>query len=121
MDLPLPLQNQITNGALAVSAEHQLPHRDVRLVLVLSAAIPGCQLEHIKHLGIERQRPGRQRSDLVQRCAVGNDAVHLSAEPLADQRLNVLDCHGVRIRPSAQDLGSLVQHPPVHLGALLLG
>ena len=48
--MDLPLQNQISDGALAVNAEYQFPHGDIRLVLVVSAAIPGCQLEHIKHL-----------------------------------------------------------------------
>ena len=50
-----------------------------------------CKLEHPERLGEQREYLRWQRIDLIKYGAVGNDAVHLLATPLGDQRHNLMD------------------------------
>lgn len=115
-----------------------LPRRRwAEVFAVTPATIPGLAPHTgLTHVGLHRPPPAPTSSD---RCgdqetgdadgtrephvgtSASDDSVHLLGEAIADQCLDVLECHTVGVLTGSQDLGGLVQHPPVYLGALLLG
>jgi hypothetical protein len=90
MDLALVFQDQVDDLASSTWAKQPPPHSPVRVALVLRLTTPRCELQHAQHLGIAVKRLIRQCGDLLQGLTVGDYVIHLPAQPLADQGLDLL-------------------------------
>ncbi len=93
------------------------PNGCIRVGRVLGLPVPRRQLEYFEYLGVAGQRLGGQRGHLLRHRNVGNDAIHLPAQPLPDQRLHALERRRIRVVAGAHDLLGLGQHPVVRPGS----
>jgi hypothetical protein len=108
----LVFEDEVDRQAFTAGSERVASHVRVRALAVVAFPAPRSDLQQRHELGIQRQRGGRQRGDLLYDLGVGFDCVHLPAEPRAGHRPRLS-----RHRLAGGQLLGALEHPAV--GALV--
>lgn len=105
------VEDEVDDLASEVRAEVPAPYCATGILVMLGLTVPRCQLKHVENLKVCLQGLRRQRRYLFEHRVIRDDAIHLTTQPLPDERLHIFKRPRSRVLARTNNLLGLGQQP----------
>lgn len=121
MDFPLFFEDEVEHVACVAVPEIPAPYGASGISAVHREPVPGREPQNVQRLSVGSQGMAWQRGDLIIDRLVGNELVHLPAQPPTKGLLHDIERYRIRVLAGPEDLLSLGQDSRVGPRRYLFG